>query len=245
MNLAIVEFTGAAIRAPAPRVRPDAHAPRRDIYTLIHKAVRFALADTLVRIGRLDTNDARDVWSAAVAVRELVALCRTHLEKEEAFVHPALEAVAAGTARRATTEHGDHLRALTRLETNLRAVEGSVGAARVAAAACLYRRLALFAAENFVHMHGEEVENNPVLWAAYGDDEITAIERRIVASIAPADMHAVLRRMAPAMSPAERATFFADLRAKLPPPTFAAVMNEVIGELDAAAKEKLLRSLGD
>lgn len=245
MNHAIAEPTLPSFRATAPRSRPETRARRHDIYALIHKALRFALADTLVRVGRLDIDDDGDVWSAAAAVRELVTLCRMHLEKEEAFVHPALEAAAAGSARHTAIEHGDHLRAFDRLETDLLAIERSAGAARAAATACLYRRLALFAAENFVHMHGEEVENNAVLWAAYSDEEIAAIERGIVASIAPADMIAVLRRMAPAMSPTERGTFFANLRSKLPPPAFAGVMNEVIGELDAAAKTKLLRALGD
>lgn len=245
MNLELAEIHAAVFAQAAPQSRPHARPSRHDIYALIHKALRLALSHTLVRVGRLDTDDERDVRSAAVAVRELVALCRMHLDKEERFVHPALEAAAPGSTRRTASEHHDHLRAFERLESALRAVELTTGPARAAAAALLYRSLALFAAENFVHMHGEEVDNNAVLWAAYSDDEIAAIERRIVASIAPAEMAAVLRPMAPAMSPAERAAFFANLRAKLPPPAFATVMNEVIGELDTEAKRKLLRALGD
>jgi hypothetical protein len=45
------------------------------------------------------------------------------------------------------------------------------------------------------------------------------------------------------MTPSERATFFANLRAKLPPPAFAGVMNEVFGTLDAEARRGLLRAL--
>lgn len=234
----------AAAAATHPRSQRGARAQRHDLFALIHKALRLALTDTLARVGRLDTDDESEVTSMTLALRETIALCRMHLEKEEAFVHPALEAAAPGSTRRTATEHRDHLHALDRLESALSAVVRSAGAARAAAAAALYRRLALLAAESFVHMNGEEVADNAVLWAAYSDDDIAAIERRIVASIAPAEMITVLNRMAPAMNPSERAKFFANLRAKLPPPAFAAAMNEVIGELDADAKHKLLRALG-
>ena len=244
MNHELAETVVPIASATAPRSRPEVRTPRHDLYALIHKALRLALTDTLARVGRLDTDDESEVQAAAAAVRDLIGLCRMHLEKEEKFVHPALEAAIPGGAGRTAREHDDHLRAFDRLESGLRAVERSAGARRAAAAAQLYRGLALFTAENLLHMHGEEVDNNAVLWATFSDEEIAGIERRIVASIAPETMYAVLRWMAPAMNPAERATFFANLRAKLPPPAFARVMSEVFAELDAEAKRKLLRALG-
>ena len=243
MESLLVETREQAARAAASRRLP--RAPRHDIYALIHKALRLAMADVLGRVGRVDAGDDDDVRAVAIAVRELLALCRMHLEKEEKFVHPALDAAVPGGAGRTAREHDDHLRAFDRLEAGLRALERSAGAGRVAAAARLYRELALFVAENLVHMHGEETDNNAVLWAAYGDDEIAAIERRIVASIAPEQMIGVLRWMAPAMTPAERAAFFGELRGKLPPAAFAGVMTEVLAALDAEAKRKLLQALGN
>jgi hypothetical protein len=239
-----IAATLPAPAATATRPRTAVRPPRHDLYARIHKALRLALADALGRVGRLDTDDEPEVRTTAAAVRDLVALCRLHLDKEEKFIHPALDAAIPGGAGRTAREHDDHLRAFDRLETGVRAVLGATGAGRTAAAGRLYRDLALFAAENFVHMHGEEVDNNAVLWATYSDDEIAGIERRLVASIAPDEMNAVLRWMVPAMSPAERAAFLASLRAKLPPPAFAGVMSEAIGELDAEAKRKLLRALG-
>ncbi|HEX4885906.1 MAG TPA: hemerythrin domain-containing protein [Casimicrobiaceae bacterium] len=231
----------AAARArPAPATRPRRH----DLYALIHKALRLAMAEAMTRVGRLDTDEDGDVRAAAVAVRELIELCRMHLEKEEQFVHPALEAAIPGSAGRTARDHDDHLRAFDRLEAGVRAIERSTGERAAQAAHRLYRDLALFTAENLVHMHGEEVDNNAILWATLSDDEIVAIERRLVASIAPEKMGTVLRWMAPAMTPSERATFFSTLRAKLPPPAFAAVMSDVIALLDPAAKRKLLQALG-
>jgi len=240
MEQTLAEAREHATPAAGPRRLP--RGPRHDLYALIHKALRLAMIDVLGRLGRLDTGDD-DARAAALSVRELLGLCRMHLDKEEEFVHPALDAAVPGSAGRTAREHDDHLRALERLEAGVRALERSAPTARAAAGARLYRDLALFIAENFVHMHGEEVDNNAVLWASYDDEEIAAIERRIVGSIAPEQMSGVLRWMAPAMTPAERGRFFAQLRGKLPPPVFAGVMNEVLATLDAAEKQKLLRAL--
>ena len=243
-----MEHSLAAVREHTTRTNASRHAPRaprRDIYALIHKALRLAMSDVLGRVGRLDAEDDVDVRATTTAVRELVALCRMHLDREEKFVQPALEAAVLGGAGRTAREHDDHLRAFDRIEVGLRALERAAGTGRVAAAARLYRDLALFVAENFVHMHGEEVDNNALLWATCSDDEIAAIERRIVGSIAPEQMLGVLRWMAPAMTPVERGTFFAGLRTKLPPPAFAGVMADVLAALDPEAKRKLLQALGD
>lgn len=234
----------AAAPATPTRPAPAARAPRHDLYALIHKALRLAMADAMLRVGRLDTDEDGEVRGAMCAVRELVSLCRMHLEKEEQYVHPALESAVPGAAGRTARDHDDHLRAFDRLEAGVRAVERSTGERAAQAAARLYRDLALFNAENLVHMHGEEVDNNAVLWATLTDEEIVAIEKRIVASIAPDRMGTILRWMAPAMTPAERAKFFANLRAKLPPAAFAAVMADVVAQLDGNAKRKLLQALG-
>jgi len=244
MDHSIAEAAPTVTSARAPAAPSQTRAPRHDLYAQIHKALRLAMADTLTRVGRLDADDEAEVKAAVAAVRDLVSLCRMHLDKEEKFLHPALESAIPGGAGRTAREHDDHLRAFDRLETCVRAIERSTGPRRAAAATQLYRTLALFTAENFVHMHGEEVDNNAVLWATFSDEEIGGIERRIVASIAPENVVAVLRWMAPAQTPAERATFFGNLRSTLPPAAFAGVMNEVMATLDADAKRKLLKALG-
>ncbi|NJD31717.1 MAG: hypothetical protein FIB04_07510 [Gammaproteobacteria bacterium] len=116
---------------------------------------------------------------------------------------PALTSRPGATA---TTDHDhrDHLAAFEQIEADVRALEGSSVERREAAATGLYRHLALFAADNFVHMHTEETGNNESLWAAYDDAELLALERRLVASIPPDVLQMSLRWMMPAMNPAER-----------------------------------------
>jgi hypothetical protein len=69
--------------------------------------------------------------------------------------------------------------------------------ARRAQAQRLYFQLALFVAENFEHMHIEEIEHNAVLWSAFSDEELLDIEGCIVASIPPAESTRLMAWMLP------------------------------------------------
>ena len=68
-------------------------------------------------------------------------------------------------------------------------------------------------AENLEHMHHEETEHNAVLWDAYSDAELEAIERALIASVAPDEMAAVARWMLPAMTAPDRAAKLTEMQA--------------------------------
>lgn len=237
------EASAVASVMPAPRRTRVALTPRPDVFAFVHKALRLATTDALTRVGRLDSNDDGDVRAAALSVRELVELGRVHLASEERHVRPVLEAALPGASGRTARDHDDQLRAFDRLEADVRAVERATGPRASVAAHRLYRDLALFAAESFVHMHGEEVDDNAVLWGALDDGELAALERRLLAADDPAQQALLLRWLAPALTPAERAAFFARVRAKLTPPAYAVVMSDVLAQLDRGAKRKLLHAL--
>jgi hypothetical protein len=241
--------TGAARAArdwsaiPSPERAAAAAAPRPNFYLAPHKALRLALGDALAAAGRVDPHDDADVARLAAHVCELVAFCRAHLEKEEEIVHPAMEARRPGSAAATRGEHLDHRNAFARLEAGARALEGARGSGREAAAAALYRQLALFVADNLVHMHEEETVNNAVLWAEYTDEELAALEQRIVGSIPPAMLQFALSWMVPAMNPGERAALLSNIRAHAPAPAFEALLAGVQSRLTEAERRKLAQAL--
>jgi hypothetical protein len=204
--------------------RPQAAAGRYDIYAQIHKGLRSFMADTLYRIGRLDAADELELAEGAAQLRGLLALCRGHLEHENEFLHTAMEARRRGSAAQAAGEHVHHLRSIEALEAELAALERAPGEARAEAALELYRSLALFVAENLEHMHHEETAHNAVLWDAYSDAELEAIERALVASVAPDEMAAVARWMLPAMTAPDRAARLTVMRPAMPPQAFAGTL---------------------
>lgn len=154
---------------------------RHNIYALIHKALRLAMMETLPVAGRLDASDAQEVSDAIVRVRELLSFCRLHLEVEEAFVHPTIEARHPGASTRVAAEHVEHLASIASLERAVETLARAPAATRAEIAFELYTELARFVGENLVHMNEEETVHNRELWAAYSDDELVALENSIKA----------------------------------------------------------------
>ena len=58
----------------------------------IHKALRHFMTDTLVRVGRLDIDDADEMSATLAQLETLLTLCTRHIEHENDFLHTAIEA---------------------------------------------------------------------------------------------------------------------------------------------------------
>jgi hypothetical protein len=175
-------------------------------------------------------------------VRGLIAFCRAHLEHENAFVHTSMEARAPGSTTRIGREHAHHSEAIDDLEERA-ATLGAAAAARTTAAEALYSKLALFVGENFVHMHAEETENNAIIWRTHGDEEILAIQRAIVAALAPQKMADAARWMIPALNPPQRAEFLSEIRQAAPPPVFESLLGVARSHLTDLEWRKLAQAL--
>lgn len=203
---------------------PHPAAARHDFYAGIHKALRAFMGDTLATIGRMDVTDAEDFDAATEQLDALLALLRAHLDHENVFVHPLLEAAQAGSAARIGGEHVEHEQAIAALCAALADLRALPGEVRAQPALELYRALALFVAENFEHMQYEEREHGAVLCAHYSDAELLAIHDRIVAVHTPAEVMQVMRWMLPYLSHAERCEVLLGMRANAPAPAFDAVL---------------------
>jgi hypothetical protein len=222
----------------------NAEAPARyDPYLVIHKGLRALMTDTLQRIGRMDPWDDEDTAQALAQLRELVALAESHLHHEDLFVHPAMEARAPGSTRSAEAGHLSHRVALAGLLEGCASVERSAGENRAAAALSLYRRLALFVAEDLQHMHVEETQNNAVLWATHTDAELHALVDRLVASMPPATNAKMVRWMVVSSSPDERATLLRGARQAMPAGAFEAMLGALAPGLSAKDRVKLEAAL--
>lgn len=238
----------ASIHQPVPQqpapTAPGPAVPRLDLYAGIHKAMRMAMSETLVRLGSTDAADSAQVRDTLGQVRALLDACIRHLEHENAFMHPALERARPGASAQIAAEHGQHADAVEELAELVQLAETSDGQARALALHRLYRALALFVAENFEHMHYEETEHNAVLWAHYTDAELMALHDTLVASIPPAEMMGTLGWLVPAMSAHERLEMFAGMRATAPAPAFEAALGVARSRLAPGEWVKLARGLG-
>ena len=219
--------------------------PRFDIYAGIHKALRAMMMETLRATGCADVHDADELNAVYESVLALADTCATHLEHENEFIHPVMEASQAGSTAKIAAEHAQHLASLAHLCDAAAAMRiCAPGIQREQAAMTLYRELALFVSENFAHMHAEEMEHNPVLWACYSDDELRALDGRIVASLPPDETLQVMRWMIPAMTPTERAMLLNGVKAAVPAPVFEVVLGTVQPHLSQKDWSQLRKALG-
>jgi len=222
-----------------------AQPARVDLYVGIHKALRALMADTLLDLGRMDTDDTEECDAISGRILELLDFCTKHLKHENDFIHTAIEARATGASSVIAHEHDEHVEHISRLTSKVSALRQMSGAQEASNAALdLYRELTLFVANNFQHMHVEETAHNVVLWARYTDAELLALHDRLLASIPPAEMMYTMRWLVPYMNPTERTNLLKDMQAHAPVPAFEATMNMLNRHLSAKDWAKLTRSLG-
>ncbi len=234
--------TAQPAAAPDTEAGPaePAAAPRVDLYTGIHRAMRACMADTLTRVGCLDPQDPEELQDTLRRLDALLHLCRSHLEQENEHLHTAIEARRPGATQRMADDHADHVEVIAALQEQadrLRREPGELAALR------LYRHLALFVAENFSHMHHEETAHNAQLWALYGDDELLGIEQRLIASVSPATRAIVMPWFLRALPPAQRAAMLRGMEAAMPPEAMRELLDMARELLPQPAWAKLARAM--
>jgi len=219
-------------------------APQRyNIYTIIHKALRGFMVDTLLRWGRVDVTDAESLRGAVDQARSLLTMCTEHLQHENDFIHPALESARAGAAAKTRHDHVDHVNGIASLHAEVTALETANQAQRARLAYRLYQRLSTFVAENFEHMLIEETANHQTLIDAYSDAEILEINHRIVASLTPEQAFVDLRWMFSHINNAELAYMLGGMKRNAPAPVFNAALDlarEVLNQRDFSKLELAL-----
>lgn len=201
---------------------------RHDLYTTVHKGIRAMLFDTARTLARTEFSRPEDAATAAAAVRSALALLDEHAEHEDAVIVPEVARLLPELGAALASDHArtDALhRGIAQLADRLDAVEDAAdapaAAERVAIGRRLHARFALLVAEHLQHLDREETEANRVLWAHKSDDELRAMEGRILASIPAPRLADWIALILPAASVSERGAVLGDLHRNVPPDVFA------------------------
>lgn len=218
--------------------------PRYNIYGAVHKGLRNLMSDTLQRCGRTDWQDDADCTETLTQVRLLMEVCHSHLHHEDMFVHKAMEDRRPGSSNATVGDHHEHVLAIKSFLTDAQALETKTPFLREPLGASLYRRLALFVAENYEHMAVEETDNNAVLWACYSDAEILAIEHALVSHLPPEKKALFARWMLPSVSATERARMLAGMKQDAPAEAFDGMLTMLKPLISSYDWDKLMRALG-
>lgn len=180
-------------------------AKRYDTYRLIHKALRARMFDCVLFLGKND--DSEMLAPVLERSRSLLDACKQHLDHENDFIHTAIEVHRPLACQDVREEHQHHEASIHELRILIQKVE--LGAAPLT---LLYDSMTLFVADNLQHMAYEETIMNGILWSLFNDEQIIAIEQRMVASFAPEVIDATLEWMLPWNNSSDRDKFLGLLK---------------------------------
>lgn len=200
-------------------------AATHDFYGPIHKGLRLAQTQLLVRLGACGGDDAGELTTLLGDLTVLLHMAEHHLANEDKWVHTALEARAPGSTQRLAQSHEHHRQAFGELESLIGQAEAAEPADRARLMRRLYLRFTLFVADDFAHMAEEEQLMLPVLQSLFTDEELAGIEDRILSALSPEEIVGFGRLMIPAATRADRIALLSAMRANAPAEAFAAIMD--------------------
>jgi hypothetical protein len=219
------------------------HQPRYNIYTTIHKALRFSMCETLTALGRVDDRDEKALLLALEATERLLQHCRNHLAHEDQFIHPLLGKLCGGESFTTADDHAQHELEIDELQVQIDEIKTASVQQRALLVLHFYREFSLFVAENLIHMRNEEIDNNQVLWANFTDSQIQVIEQAIVDSIPPEENMETLLVMLPNITHRERVELLSGMQQGAPTEVFAFLLSQLKPKLFVADWIKLTTAL--
>jgi hypothetical protein len=244
MNTTALEHRHSAQAAVAAQTATP-QTPRVDLYRMIHKALRKQMFEAVYGLGRADVNDNAEFNTSLELLLALTHACEAHLNKENAYVHLAMEARAPSSTGQILDEHFEHLEAIENLRQGIDRLRQAPASERSSSMHQLYLEASHFVGENLIHMRHEEQHHNAVLWATYSDAELLEIEQRIIASVEPQELMDVMEQAIPAQSHEERAGKLGGMKQGMPAPAFSAMVQLARNTLNHRDWDKLARAIGE
>jgi hypothetical protein len=211
---------------------------RYNLYTLIHKAIRAQMCQTLTLLGQVNDTSADSINLVLQQLTDLLQFCHGHLQHENDFVHSALINAGHMQPLQTAEDHLLHVQEIEALQHSIQAVSAASGPVTEQLNK-LYQQLSLFIAENFNHMLVEETANMALLWQYYAEEDIIAIEHAIVQSIPPLQRMQTTIMMLKYINQSERLLMLGALKCQLPAEAFLLVMASLKTELLPADWQQL------
>jgi hemerythrin-like domain-containing protein len=177
---------------------------RYNIFYRIHKGLRAYLYETGLALQRTDFTNEEEALSILQSINKIVELFESHAYHEDNYIFTAIEQYEPSVADAFEKEHvkdhelGEKLSALLASYNTLK-----TDAEKIQYGSDIRTTFVDFMAFNLVHMAKEEDIINNLLWRYYSDEEILAIEHKIVSNQNPEDAATVLKWMIRGLSNVE------------------------------------------
>lgn len=199
-----------------------------DLFGPVHKGLRMAHANLMIRLGAVELEDDRALAGLLEHLREHLRLCQEYQGYEEKVIHAALAPHAPGAVQDLDEAHQQVRVILEDIEDAALALETAPSAGRRRAARSLYLAYSRFVAANLAHMAEDEEETLPLLQALFDDRALIALKAEIVRGITPTLGAVMLRMMVPAVRHEERLVLLRTIRESAAPAVFIDLMDTVV-----------------
>ena len=186
---------------------------RVNIYGFPHKGIRNGLGQLSFEVGSLILNDPEALKVCKEIADDLSELLDLHLNAEEDFVSPPLEAKVPGCTQH---NHEDHIE-MQRLEHEMKvAILTLVDLPNEMHLNIAYDKINHFIKEYFRHMSEEETEMNKVIWEHFADEEILVWQGQILSKLTPAQFFKWFKYIIPSLTQLEQSIMLGGFKQNAP-----------------------------
>lgn len=197
---------------------------RVNIYGFPHKGLRNGLGKLSLSLSNLNVNDPEEVKTTVQLARELSELLELHLNSEEEFVCPPLEAKVPGSTAH---NHEDH-EAMKALEHEMAAAtEDLEKNPSIPAQEKAYQSVNLFIREYFRHMKEEESDMNTIIWENFTDEDILGWQGQILSKLSPEQFFKWFKYIIPALNPLEQQIMLGGFKENAPAEAYSFTINNL------------------
>ncbi|MFD7228248.1 hemerythrin domain-containing protein [Streptomyces sp. NPDC059881] len=218
--------------------------PRIDVYRNVHMGQRARLFALAVELGAADDADPAAVERLAGECLAMTQELREHAGHEDTYIHPLLRDRAPAAADALDAEHLRLDTALAALDERARSLPKAASGARSEDRHALYLALNELISAYLAHLHAEETVAMPALWDRCGDDELAAMFGAFRASRTAEESLGDLRRMLPALPPADRAAVARATVEAVPAGEAGRLLDALATTLTPAQRARLYADLG-
>lgn len=219
---------------------------RYNLYTVVHKGLRFALQRLVYAAGRLDVHNLAERDHFFTEFKQLAVVLHQHALDEDIHFQPLIDQFAPEVGKELEEQHNRSEALLVRMEEAVAKMDEMESLANEDYKTWLtfVDDLNRFTGDYFLHLHHEECVSMPCLWNEMDDTELLAVSNKLRSEIPPHIMSIFLQYMIPAMNAEERFMMMNSAKQFAPAEAFDGICQIAKGALSPAEWDDLQAKLG-
>jgi hemerythrin-like domain-containing protein len=219
---------------------------RFNLFTLVHKGLRYALQRLVYSAGRLDVGDRSEVGDFFAEFKRVAVILHRHALDEDNHIQPYIDRFAPEAGRELEQQHTRSEALLARLEEAAALLEGAAPFTNDSERIWLsfVDDLNRFTGDYFLHLYHEESVAMPELWKHMDDAALIAVGNKLRSEIPPQVNAIIQSYMLTAMNMRERYTVLNGVKHTAPAEVFERLCRLAAETLTPAEWEQLKAKLG-